>query len=220
MTPRRRRRRHGCPAILVGITGSIGVGKSTALAAFRSSGARVLDADDDARAVVRPGGRTLRAISDAFGSDLIAPDGTLRRGTLAERVFGKPLLVERLNQITHPAIRRRLRRRILRLCADSPADSVIAVEIPLLFESGLESWFDTVVVIGADRQTQIHRLVNRDACSAEVAAIRITAQWSFERKAELADLVVNNNGSLRKFERSIQLLCRNLVEARRTASQE
>ena len=180
----------------------------------------MLDADDDARAVVRPGTVTLRAIADAFGDGLIAADGSLLRRELANRVFGNPAMVDRLNQLTHPPIRARLRRRIRRLCADSMADTVIAVEIPLLFESRLESWFDVVVVVGADRETQIARLMRRDSCSREAAAGRLAAQWPIERKAELADWVVTNNGSRRELQQSIQTLCRNLVEARRTGSQE
>src|SRR5438105_7238577 len=125
---------------VVGITGGLATGKSLVTALFKAEGATVFSADEAARAVLEPNGPVLREIAQTFGAEMIRPDGSLDRARLAQRIFADPKNRERLNRITHPPILRLLRAQIEGAQADLPPGSVIAVEVPLLFETNMQDW--------------------------------------------------------------------------------
>ena len=167
----------------IAITGGIACGKSTAADILREMGATVIDADQIARTLSEPGGQAAPMIMEAFG--------TLDRKALASLVFDDQKSRERLNAIVHPLVRREMD------AALSSLQTPIAVlEIPLLFESGMEDIADEVWAVYADEETQIQRLAWRNGFSREEALSRIRSQLPAEEKAKRADHVINNSGGV------------------------
>ena len=181
---------------LIGITGGIGTGKSTAAEIFRELGAVTFSADEAAREVLKPGSEGLTEVIAAFGPQVIGPDGALDRARLAEIVFADSDARDRLEKITHPRILKRLRAQIDRSRQRNPPGAVIAVEAPLLFEAGMEDWFDHIVVVTAPEDTQIARLRARSNLTEDEARARIRAQMPLTEKAGRAHHVIGNDGTL------------------------
>lgn len=178
---------------VIGLTGGIATGKSTFSALLRARGAPVVDADALARAVVEPGTPTLAQIVRAFGPELLQPDGTLDRKRLGDRVFADAAARRRLEAITHPAIRGAMVAETLRLAAEGHA--LVFYDAPLLYEVGLDSILDAVVVVWAPPDVQRRRLVERDGLSPAEADARLAAQLPVDDKAARADVVVENAGA-------------------------
>lgn len=184
--------------LVVGITGTLGAGKSTVGRLFEAWGARRIDADELSREAVAPGSPALEAIVDEWGSEVLAEDGSLDRAELRERVFSDPEARERLEAIVHPEVRR-LRSERLRRFREQGAEVVVG-EVPLLFETGMEEEFDVVVVVDAPREQRLRRVrAERDVPAATFEAIE-AAQWPGERKRRAADLVIENDGGREELE--------------------
>ncbi len=176
----------------IGLTGGIGAGKSSVTATFERSGGVVVDADVIAREVVEPGTDGLSALVEAFGDDILSPDGSLDRPVLAEKAFGDDEARKTLNGIVHPLVGKR-REEIIAAVA---ADAVVVEDIPLLVESGMAPLFPLVVVVHADTEMRVQRLVNqRGMCEADARA-RIAAQAGDDERRAVADIWLNNSGSL------------------------
>src|SRR5947208_267221 len=143
---------------LIGLTGGVATGKSTVAEMLRKRGAVVISADEAARRVVEPGAPTLQEVSERFGSQYLREDGSLDRARLAERVFNDPSARKELESITHPAIRRLVSEQIAYARANTPPETVIVVEVPLLYEVGMEGEFDAVVVVGSSEESSIRRM--------------------------------------------------------------
>ncbi|BDG05948.1 dephospho-CoA kinase [Anaeromyxobacter oryzae] len=178
---------------VVGLTGGIASGKSTFAALLRARGLPVVDADALAREVVTAGSPALARIAAEFGPAVLAPDGTLDRRRLAARVFADPEARRRLEAITHPAIRQAMVAETLRLAAEG--HELVFYDAPLLFEVGLDTALDSVVVVFAPREVQRERLVRRDGLAPEDADARLAAQLPLDEKAARADFVVENTGA-------------------------
>ncbi len=176
----------------VGLTGGIGSGKSTVAAALRDLGADVIDADVVAREVVEPGRPTLAAIAERFGAHLVRPDGSLDRAALAAIVFPDPAALADLDRITGPAITARVRE--LRAAADVQAVSVY--DMPLLVERRLWPHEHLGVVVGADAETRVRRLVEQRGLDEADARHRIARQAIDEERRAAADVWVDNDGTL------------------------
>jgi len=182
----------------VGVTGTVGAGKSTVGRYLERWGARRIDADELSREAVAPGSPALEAIVEEWGRGVLADDGSLDREALRERVFGDPEARERLEAIVHPEVRRLREERLRRARRDDV--EIVVGEVPLLFETGMEDQFDLVVVVDAPREARRRRLESeRDVPAATFEAIE-AAQWSGERKRGAADLVIRNDGSLEELE--------------------
>jgi len=179
---------------LVGLTGGIASGKSSLAAALRDLGAPVIDADALARDAVRPGSEALSAIREAFGDGVLAPGGALDRKRMAAVVFSDAGARARLEAIVHPAVREAVRDETARLAA--AGHGLAFYDVPLLYESGLDSLVDCVVVVYAPPALQRSRLVERDGIAPEEADARIAAQMPIGEKARRADVVVANEGDL------------------------
>lgn len=190
--------------MLVGITGGVATGKSTVATLFRKLGATVFSADEAAREVVAPGSPALQSIADRFGPEFIHSDGTLDRAKLGALVFADAGARADLERITHPAILRRLREQIDSARARLPAGSVIAVEVPLLYEAGMEDWFDKVVVVACSLDVQAARLRARSGLSEQEALRVIAAQMPLEEKVRRAHLTVWNDGGPAELEREVE----------------
>ena len=185
----------GINAFLLGVTGGIASGKSTASAMLVEMGAPAIDFDILARKVVEPGTPGLAVIADQFGTGMLNPDGSLNRAALAEVVFPDPAKRKRLEAILHPRINRQFEVELKSLVANQPG-AVIQLVIPLLYESDMAGWCHKVLLVLIPPEAQIERLMIRDGISRKQAADRLASQIPIERKRELADFVVDNTGSL------------------------
>jgi dephospho-CoA kinase len=178
----------------IAITGGAGSGKSTVARMFRELGAAVLDADAAARDAVAVGTPAWQELRRLFGQEYFNPDGSLNRAQVSHLVFTDPEARQRLNAIVHPRVAHELQRRFQEL-AQQGADLVL-VEVPLLFEAGLEGSYGRIIVVYVDPADQRRRLKERDGRgTAEIDGI-LKAQWPLADKAARAHYVVDNSGSL------------------------
>ncbi|GAA0133714.1 dephospho-CoA kinase [Paenibacillus sp. YSY-4.3] len=194
----------------IGLTGGIATGKSTVSQMLVTRGAALIDADVIAREVMEPGHPVLQAVQERFGPDVIHDDGTLNRKKLGEIVFADPEKLKALNGLTHPAIRAEMRQRMADHEAADPKRLVV-VDIPLLYESGLETMFEQVMVVYVPREVQLNRLMQRDGLTLEQAEARIRAQMDIEEKKERADILIDNSLGMDKTELQIEDFWRNKV---------
>jgi dephospho-CoA kinase len=176
-------------ALLVGLTGGIGAGKSTVADLFARAGARVISADQLARDVVAPASPAVAEIAEVFGAEFIA-GGTLDRAKMAAHVFAEPEARKRLEAILHPRIRELFQSRAAAIASGDPA-AVILYDAPVLIEAGAHAAMDRVVVVAADEETQVRRLATRDGMGREDALARIRAQMPLAEKLPHADHVLN-----------------------------
>ncbi|GAA4285456.1 dephospho-CoA kinase [Brevibacterium daeguense] len=175
----------------IGLTGGIGAGKSTVAQLFRDHGAAVIDADVIAREVVEPGSPALSQLAEAFGVDVVAPDGTLQRTRLAEIAFADPDSTARLNGIMHPAIRQRTE-----YWYERYADRQVVVhDVPLLVENGMSRIYHLAVLVDVSAETRIERLTTSRGMDEADARRRIAAQASDQQRYEACDVVLDNHGS-------------------------
>lgn len=193
----------------IGLTGGIATGKSTVSKLLEARGVRIVDADVIAREVMNPGQPLLDAVARRFGSEFLLPDGGLDRRRMAEHIFNRPEERQALNAIVHPAIRAEIRRQVEAYEAADP-QAVVAADIPLLYESGLEELYERIVVVYVPREVQLARLMLRDGLSPEQAEGRLNAQLDIEDKKRRADWVIDNSGSPEETERQVDLLLKNL----------
>lgn len=180
---------------VIGITGNIASGKSTVARMFEALGARIIDADEIARIVVEPGAPAWEEIISEFGRDVLEPDGAINRKRLADIVFGDEAKRKRLNDITHP----RIRERISELLREYEKEGalVVMVEATLIVErGGLKSLIDGLIVVTADEETQIERLIRDKGYKREEAVSRLRAQMPAREKMMHGDYIIDNSGSL------------------------
>jgi dephospho-CoA kinase len=196
--PARRR-----PIRLIGLTGGIGTGKSTAAAIFARHGTHWIDADRIAREAVLAGTPAAAELRRAFGSGVFLPDGRLDRAALAERVFADGDALRRLNAIVHPQVERAVTARSEAIWARSP-EALVVYDVPLLFETGIADRFDLVVVVYAPRALQTRRIELRDGLPAPAVRQRLAAQLDIEEKRRRADTVLVNTGTPADLERQVE----------------
>ncbi|WP_346623202.1 dephospho-CoA kinase [Blastococcus montanus] len=175
----------------IGLTGGIGSGKSTVSKLLAERGAIIVDADRIAREVLEPGTPGLAGVVDAFGSGVLAGDGSLDRAALAAIVFADEGARRRLDALVHPLVRQRSGE----LIAVAPADAVVVNDVPLLVETGQAGSYDLVVVVEADPEVRVARLVERGLTEADARA-RIAAQATDEQRRAAADVLLDNSGTL------------------------
>jgi dephospho-CoA kinase len=183
----------------VGLTGGIGAGKSEVSARLAAQGAMVIDADAIAREVVEPGTEGLSEVVDAFGPDVLLPDGTLNRPRLGDIVFADPELRGKLNAIIHPKVSTRM----AELERAAGPGAIVVFDVPLIAESGRTDAYDLVVVVDAPPRVQLERLVRRRGMTREQARARMQAQASREQRLAIADIVIDNSGSLAELDRQV-----------------
>lgn len=188
---------------VIGLTGGIATGKSTVAGMLARRGARVVASDHIAREVVEPGTPGLAAVVEAIGAGYLTAGGALDRQRLGAAIFADPALRRRLEEITHPLIRARSAELVAEAAASRPP--LIAVDVPLLFETGAEARFpDGVMLVYADPATQLRRLQEREQLSPEAAAQRLAAQLPIDAKRSLATWVIDNRGSSEETEAQVE----------------
>jgi dephospho-CoA kinase len=190
---------------LVGLTGGIGSGKSTAAERFATLGAPVINADVVAREIVEPGEPALADLAERFGSGILLPDGRLDRNALADIAFRDPEARADLERLTHPYVAGRIAHRIAGLLAgwDRPGPRLVIVDHPLLIETGEVTRFDAVVVVLVPAEERIRRLVeHRGLREADVRA-RIAVQTDDESRRRAATHVLTNTGTIEDLHRQV-----------------
>jgi len=178
----------------IGLTGGIACGKSTVSQMLVSRGALLVDADQIARDVVEPGSPVLERVAAHFGQAVLQADGALNRKQLGEIVFKNPQARKELEGLLHPPIRARMRE-LMETAEHEQPQRLVVVDVPLLYESGLQAMFQEVLVVYVPRQVQIERLMQRDGITESAALDRLNAQMSIEEKRKLADYVIDNSGT-------------------------
>jgi dephospho-CoA kinase len=184
-----------------GLTGGVGMGKSTAAEFLRARGAQVVDTDELARQLVQPGQPALAEIQAEFGKAIIASDGRLRRDELAEIIFADAAARKKLETILHPRIRERWLAQVEIWRKENRALAVVV--IPLLFETRAESHFDKIICIACSAVTQHERLLARGWTPKQIKQ-RLAAQWPVEQKISCADFVVWTDGALDAHARQLE----------------
>jgi dephospho-CoA kinase len=187
---------------IVGLTGGIGTGKSTVSGMLRELGATVIDADEATRAVQARGSDGLRQLVEAFGPDILAPDGDLDRARLADIAFQDPDARRRLNEIVHPLVRQWMAERQRE--AVERGDPVVVLDIPLLFEARGAGAFETVLLVYAPDEVALGRLVEQRGMTEEQARARMAAQMPIEEKRALATHVIENTGGMEELRTRVE----------------
>ena len=198
----------------VGLTGGIGSGKSEVARRLVAHGAVLIDADVAAREVVVPGSRGLKRIVVAFSEEVLSPDGSLDRARLGQIVFKDPELRAKLNAIVHPLVRQwMLAAERTAVQAADPPGPIIVHDVPLLAESRGKGGFDLVIVVDVPPELQIERLISQRGTTPDQARARMNAQASREQRLKVADIVIDNSGSLANLDRRVAALWADLQRA-------
>lgn len=193
--------------MIIGLTGSIASGKSTVSEMLMKKGYPIVDADLIARKVVEPGTKVMQEIESVFGVSVLHEDGSLNREKLGEAIFTNEEKRNQLNEIMHPAIRREMLRQ--RDAHIEAGEKVVIMDIPLLFESKLQSYVEKILVVTVSKDVQKIRLMKRNHFTEQEAIDRIASQLPLEIKEAGADAVINNDGTLEQTEKQLDtILCK------------
>lgn len=199
--------------LIIGLTGGMGSGKSEAARHLVTLGVTHVDADAISRSLTAPGGEALPAIREKFGDEVFLPDGTLDRRRLGEAVFADTHARHALEAIIHP----RVQRVALEMAdaARAAGEDAVLLDVPLLFETGMDALCDVTWVVSADREERIRRVMNRDGLSREEAEARFASQMTDEERASRATRVICNNQSVEKFRAELTGLYQQLLKNNR-----
>lgn len=196
--------------VIYGMTGGIASGKTSVARLLEEQGALVIDADQIAREAVAPGTPALEALVDAFGPEILHPDGTLNRTALGDTVFNNDDARATLNGIVHPEV---ARRSAFALAAALQTDRrPVIYDAALLVETGRHRDFAGLIVVASSVDAQIRRLMNRDALSEEDARARVASQLPLDEKLAVADFVVDNNGPMETLPQRVEALLQAIRE--------
>lgn len=190
------------PGIVIGLTGGIASGKSTVANILKEKGIPIVDADIIAREVVEKGSETLNKLVETFSPAILHNDGSLDRAALGSIIFHNEEKRQLLNSIMHPSIRKRMKEKTAQYLQEGY--SVVVMDIPLLFESKLTHLVDKTIVVYVDEEVQLKRLMERNTLSKDEALARIHSQMPLKEKKNLADFVIDNNGSLNETTTQLQ----------------
>ena len=195
---------------IIGLTGGIGTGKSEAAKFLASLGAVHLDADAISHELTKPGGEALEPIRAEFGEGVFREDGTLDRQALANITFSDPARKRALEAILHPRIQRDLMRGIDRAAEEGA--KVVILDVPLLFETGMDALCDETWVLSADAETQVARVMMRDRVERELVEARIQNQMPAEEKEKLATQVIPTERPMEKTQAELASLYQQVLK--------
>ena len=195
--------------IIIGITGSFGTGKSTVASLFAKSGAKVLDADKLTHKIMVPGEVPYRKILRLFGEGILKKDRSIDRRLLGRIVFSDRKALNKLIKLIHPRIIKLLKEEIRRIKKENPC-AIVAIDAPLLIEAGLLKEVDKLIVVKASRKEQFKRCAVRNGMTKIDIARRIASQMPLKSKVQLADYVIDNNGSLQETRKQVKRIWREI----------
>jgi dephospho-CoA kinase len=181
--------------LIVGLTGGVASGKTAVSRVLKEEGAYIIDADQIARELVQPRKPAWNELIRAFGKEILLVDGSIDRKKLADKVFADPEQRRVLNQILHRRIKEEMDRRTKEIGRRDPK-AIVVIDAPLLIELGEHRGLDKLIVVTTRQTQQIERLKDRDGTSPQEALRILSSQMPLEEKAELADFVIRNEGSL------------------------
>jgi dephospho-CoA kinase len=187
--------------LVVGLTGGIASGKSTVADMIKQKEIEVIDADIEARKAVEIGETAYVQIVTYFGEEILNDNRTINRAKLGEIIFNDIQKRQKLNEIVHPEVRRRMNDK--KEAAILRGDKVVVLDIPLLFESGLAHMVELVLLVYVEEEVQLHRLMSRNQLTREEALARIRSQMPITEKVQLADKVINNNGTIEQTQKQL-----------------
>ena len=185
-------------ALIIGLTGGIASGKSTVANMLKNEGITVIDADVESRLAVEQGEEAYDHIVNHFSKSILLEDGSINRAKLGEIIFNNKEERMKLNEIVHPAVRKRMLQK--KESAKNNGEAIIIMDIPLLFESKFTELVDKTLLVFVDEDIQLQRLMERNHYSKQEALARIHSQMPLAEKKRLADVVIDNNGSLEQTE--------------------
>ncbi|MFQ6321304.1 dephospho-CoA kinase [Bacillus halotolerans] len=188
--------------LVIGLTGGIASGKSTVANMLIDKGITVIDADIIAKQAVEIGMPAYRQIIDEFGEDILLENGDIDRRKLGALVFTNEQKRLALNSIVHPAVREEMLKRRDESIANQ--ETFVVLDIPLLFESKLESLVDKIIVVSVTKEIQLERLTKRNQLTVEEALSRIRSQMPLEEKVSRADNVIDNSGTLEETKQQLE----------------
>ena len=190
--------------LVIGLTGGIATGKSTVSNYLLSLGLAVIDADIISREVVEPGGKGLLQLVQSFGSHLLQSNGQLDRAKLADLLFHDETIRRQVNDILHPLIYEAIFEQV----ADYrlKGEQAVFLDIPLLFESGELEYFDEIWLVYVPETVQLNRLMQRDHLSKEYGQARLASQLAIESKKSLADVIIDNTGSIQETYKQVETI--------------
>lgn len=189
---------------VIGVTGNLGTGKSTAAAMFAKLGAKVLDADKIARRLLHPGEVCFDPVVKMFGADILTR-GRIDRKKLAKRVFNDSRQLKKLERIIHPKVRKVISEEIKRL-KQNGRTKIVVIDVPLLFEAKMNNLVDRSIVVTAAGATQVARAAKHLGITKAEAQRRIKAQMPLRQKIRLADMIIDNNGTLIQTKKQVKRL--------------
>jgi dephospho-CoA kinase len=194
----------------VGLTGNIASGKSYTARLFAEMGAHIIDADRVAHGLLSRGTKTCQKIVEAFGEQILAPDGEIDRKKLGRIIFSSPEKREQLNQLTHHDVGTEILRQIFELEQVS-SQGIVIVDAALIVETGGYKMYDRLVVVTCDFLLQIARLMSRDQLSETEAKARMSSQMPIEEKLKLADYTIDTSGTLKQTRDQVEAIYRDLL---------
>ena len=197
--------------LTIGLTGGIGSGKSTVAKFLAELGAPVLDADQVGHAIYQPGGPAYQEMIDAFGREILAPDGAIDRKKLGPIVFGDPAALKRLNAIVHPKMFARMREMVAAMRADGERKPIV-IEAAILIEANWQALFDEIWLVAAAKERVIERVERDRGMKPEQTEARIRAQLSDDDRRRHASIVVVNDGTLEQLRARVAELWRGALE--------
>jgi dephospho-CoA kinase len=194
----------------VAVTGGAGSGKTSVCNRLKALGVKVISADEMARKAVTPGSEALTKITRYFGDAVLLDDGTLNRKMLRRMITDDDSARLALERFLHYEITKLIHKNVV--CAEKEGCHLVVIEVPLLFELNMKERFDWVVVVSADKELRVKRLMERDQTSRDAAEDLINVQMPDEEKIGRADYVVWNEGSMEKLLESVDILFKNLIK--------
>ena len=192
------------PMLIVGLTGSLATGKSTVADMLRELGAKVLDADKMAHHLMRPGAPCFKSIVRSFGRGILGR-GTIDRKKLASIVFNNGAALQKLEEIIHPRVIKKIKAELIRL-EKAGRTQVVVIDAPLLMEAGLHRVADVIVVVKATQSQQIERAAKHLRITTSEAVRRIRAQMPLKEKVRLSDFVITNTTDLNQTRQRVQMV--------------
>jgi dephospho-CoA kinase len=184
--------------IVIGVTGSLGSGKTTVSRLFGALGAKVINADKIVNVIYRDKPSIVRKIAQIFGKEVLTKAGKLNRRVLSKKAFSHKSYLKKLNRIIHPLVINKIKQEI------NKSHGVIIVDVPLLIESNLHRSVDYIVLLNTNLKLQIQRVLEKSQISELEMRRRIAAQLPFKDKKRFADFIINNNSSIENLKKQVK----------------
>jgi len=208
-----RDKKRRCGVKVIGLTGGFKTGKSTVTRMLLELGAEVIDADKLAHKALKPDSSTYKKIIKEFGEKFLDDEGRINRRKLAKLVFSNKEKLNLLNSIIHPYVIDKVKEKIYRTKQSNP-NTIVIVDAPLLYEAGMQNMMDKIIVVSATKNKQIQRARQTTSLSKYEVKRRIESQLPLSKKEKLANIVIENNGTLEDTRNQVKKMWKKISEER------